>query len=457
MYGIILIGVMIATGGAIAFIGDKLGTKIGKKRLSIFGLRPRHTSMIITVITGILITAFSIGTMAVVSKDVRTALFGMEELNAAMESTKAALAAAKQDLAKMQEEFKRANSELDTARDEISALQSEQDELNAESERLRAGNERLEAEKFELTEQNENLASVNKNLATANDELTGTNQNLARVNQELTGANKKLSSENQKLTDTNENLSRVKSELEASNRRLNEFNVTLTADNEKLTKDNAELEEHARNLRDGLIAMREGDIAFRAGEVLAAAVIKGNRTAEEISKDINALADVASKNIAARFGEDIDSSVWIYQPELHRVTDEISSSPQDMVLRITAAGNLVRGEPVRTNLNLFPNNKIFDANELIFSHEYEVQSEDDAEDIVRDFLGEINRAAVAKGILADPISGTVGVMEGSQLYELVEEIEYARGKIVLTAYAREEVYSIGPLRLNIKFEQRAEV
>ena len=50
MHGVILIAVMILTGGAIAFIGDKLGTKIGKKRLSIFGLRPRHTSIIVTII-----------------------------------------------------------------------------------------------------------------------------------------------------------------------------------------------------------------------------------------------------------------------------------------------------------------------------------------------------------------------------------------------------------------------
>ena len=456
MYGIILIGVMIATGGAIAFIGDKLGTKIGKKRLSIFGLRPRHTSMIITVITGILITAFSIGTMAIASKDVRTALFGLEELNSSLRLTKRALDEATENLAQMHAEFNRAETELSNARTEIAKLKNEQDELNAESERLREGNERLEAEKIELTEQNENLVSVNKNLASTNDELTGTNENLSRVNQELSGTNKKLASDNQKLTDTNENLSKVKTELEDSNKRLNEFNVTLTADNEKLAKDNAELEEHAKNLRDGLIAMREGDIVFRAGEVLAAMVIKGNRTAEEITDDINALADAASKNIAEHFGGEEESAVWIYQPELQRTIDEISESPQDMVLRITAAGNLVRGEPIRTNLNLFPNNKVFDANEFIFSNEYEVQSEEDAEDIVRNFLGEINRAAVAKGILADPISGTVGVMEGSQLYELVEEIEYARGKIILTAYAREEVYSIGPLRLNIKFEQKAD-
>ena len=60
MYGLYLIAVLVVTGGAIAFIGDRLGTKIGKKRLSIFGLRPRHTSNVVTVITGFVITALTI-------------------------------------------------------------------------------------------------------------------------------------------------------------------------------------------------------------------------------------------------------------------------------------------------------------------------------------------------------------------------------------------------------------
>lgn len=446
MYGIILIGVMIVTGGAIAFIGDKLGTKIGKKRLSIFGLRPRHTSMIITVITGILITALSIGTMAVVSKDVRTALFGMEELNATMAATKAELEATTKNLLQLQEEFKRADAELGTAREEISALKAEQEELAAESERLKDGNERLEIEKAALTEQNETLSGANERLHNAN-------KNLSNRNEELSGANKNLAAVNENLNNTNKTLSDANAELEDSNKKLSEFNVTLTADNEKLAKDNAELEEHAKNLRDGLIAIREGDIVFRAGEILASAVIDGRHTADEITEDINGLADAASKNIAERFGDGTDSSVWIYQPELQRAIDEIAESSQDMVLRITAAGNLVRGEPIRTNLAIFPNNEVYNADEYVFAHEYECQSEDDAESIVRNFLSEINHAAVVKGILPDPITGSVGVMEGSQLYELVEEIEGSRGKILLTAYARENTRSIGPLRLNIRLEK----
>ena len=436
MHGIILIAVMVATGGAIAFIGDKLGTKIGKKRLSIFGLRPRHTSMVITVLTGILITGVTIGAMAVVSKDVRTALFGMEELNASLRLTKRALDETTANLAQMHEEYERADAELTNAHSEISKLKTEQDELAAESERLKAGNERLELENSNLTAQNETLASTNENLASTN---------------------KKLDAQNKNLAATNENLSKTNSTLESDNKKLSEFNVTLTADNEKLTQSNAELEERAQNLRRGLIAIREGDIAFRAGEILASSVIRGSREIEEIAFDLNVLADTASRNIAERFGSGVDTSVWIYQPEFQEAVENIAASNQDMVVRITAAGNLVRGEPIRTSLNIYPNNEIYSAGEFVFADEYEVQREEDADSIVQRFLAEINRVAVAKGVLPDPITGSVGVMEGSQLYELIDELENARGKIKLTAYAREDTRSIGPIRLNIRLEQKADI
>ena len=418
MHGVILIVVMIVTGGAIAFIGDKLGTKIGKKRLSIFGLRPRHTSMIITVITGFLITGLSIGTMAIISKDVRTALFGLEELNATIETTKSALNKATQNLLTMQTEYQHAEERLGTARNEIENLRNEQKELEKESERLREGNERLEVEKNQLLSQNENLSATNENLANENKNLTNTN-----------------------------------SELETKNNELNATNTNLTADNEKLSKDNSKLEERAKDLRDGLIAIREGDIAFRAGEVLASAVISGGRSEVKVSENLNALADMASKNIAEQFGDTADTSVWIYQPEFQNAVTTISKSKNDVVVRISAAGNLVRGEPIRTSLSLYPNEEIYDKNDYIFSHEYEVKNANDAELIVREFLAEVNRAAVEKGILPDPITGSVGVMDGDQLYTLLEKVENSQGKIRLTARAREDVKSIGPLRLNIKVNQ----
>ena len=411
MSGIYLIMVMIITGGAIAFIGDKLGTKIGKKRLSIFGLRPRHTSMIVTVVTGCLITVLSIGFMLLISENVRTALFGMEELRRTMDATLAELDEATENLVLAQTEFEKANNNLRESKEEILALKSEQEELRAESERLKEGNERLESTNAELAAQNENLSSTN-------------------------------------------------TALEADNKKLGEFNVTLTADNEKLssdneklTTDNSELEERNKNLREGLIAIREGDITLRAGEILTSGIIRGGRSAEEISADINALAEQATQNLIQRFGGNEDNSVWIYQPELQRVIEELESSKSEMVLRITAAGNMVRGEPVRSRLEVYPNELIFSKNELILAKTYEL-AETSPENVLRDFLSEINQTAVEKGILSDPLTGSVGSMDAAQLYEIYDSISAAQGRILLTATARDETTSLGPLRLNIKLEQR---
>ena len=73
---------------------------------------------------------------------------------------------------------------------------------------------------------------------------------------------------------------------------------------------------------------------------------------------------------------------------------------------------------------------------------------------MRDFLTEINRKAVEKGILSDPLTGSVGRMDGNQLYEIFDSISTAKGNILLKATARDETTSLGPLRLNIKLEQK---
>ena len=399
MDGLGLIGVMTVTGGVIAFIGDKLGTMIGKKRLSFFGLRPRHTSMIITVITGFLITAFSIGIMSVISEDARTALFGMEKLNEAMASAKNSLEKVSAELLRTQDEYAKANENLENSKKEIS-------ELKAEQEELKNGNAKLEEKNSELSAQNERLAGVNV-------------------------------------------------QLEADNKKLGEFNLTLTADNKKLTESNAQLEDRAKKLRDGLVAMREGDIAFRAGEVLATGIINGRQSVEEITEEINKIAENATANIAERFGQDDDNAVWIYQPELQSAIEKISAGKEDTVLRIVAAGNLMRGEAVRTNLEVYPNKLIFAKNEFIISRGYEVKESGDSEIIVRNFLADVNRAAVARGILTDPLTGSVGVMDGAQLYGIVDAIKSSRGPIILTAFAESETNTAGPLRLNIKLEQKS--
>ncbi|AGB42284.1 Protein of unknown function (DUF3084) [Halobacteroides halobius DSM 5150] len=80
MYIIQLILILIVAGGLIAYVGDKIGMKVGRKRLSLFGLRPKYTSIIITVVTGILIALSSLGVLIAGSENIRQALFDMQAL-----------------------------------------------------------------------------------------------------------------------------------------------------------------------------------------------------------------------------------------------------------------------------------------------------------------------------------------------------------------------------------------
>ncbi len=80
MYGFTLILTLVIVGGVIAYIGDRLGMHVGRKKLTLFGLRPKHTSILVTIVTGVLISAASIGVLSIASLDVRTALFNMKEI-----------------------------------------------------------------------------------------------------------------------------------------------------------------------------------------------------------------------------------------------------------------------------------------------------------------------------------------------------------------------------------------
>ena len=232
-------------------------------------------------------------------------------------------------------------------------------------------------------------------------------------------------------------------------------NEALTTSNQKLANDKNALEKQSDELRNGIRIMREGDIVYRAGEVIASGVIRGSRDIREVQADMESLAQLANRNVLQHLGQNAaDKEVWIYQPEYEKAVETIAASPQDMVVRIVAAGNLVRGEPVRAVLQLYKNSIIYQRNEFIIARPFKLSGQGDAEaeQVVMSFLQDVNAAAASRGILPDPIRGSVGVMEGSQFYDVVHTIAPLEGTVMLSAYARGDTDALGPLRLNLRVE-----
>lgn len=77
---VILIFLLVALlAGGIAMLGNQLGRKIGRKKMTVFGMRPRHTSIFITTITGSLIAVLTLGVAMIASQDVRDLITGSQE------------------------------------------------------------------------------------------------------------------------------------------------------------------------------------------------------------------------------------------------------------------------------------------------------------------------------------------------------------------------------------------
>lgn len=403
MYGIMLIVVLVLTGGVIAFIGDRLGSKVGKKKLSLFGLRPRHTSILVTIITGILITTVTFGILAIASKDVRTALFGMNKLKA---------------------------------------------ELNEKQSMLEEASGALVNVKNDLNTTKEEYAKSKKNLEETQEDLEIAQQAAELLRQEqvaLQNINQELWSDNQTLIEHNQSLA--------------ENNQFLLANNESLKADNLELEKTNNDLQEGIENIRERPIIYRVGELLASGVIKKTDDPVKIQNDLNQIIALANSKIIDRLGtEGSKDGVWIYPIEYQKAMDRLKQAKGDTVIRLIVAANLVKGDPVLTELEMHPNRVVYQENEFVYQKIYNVPIDgSNSEMLISDFLRNVNMTAINNGILPNPLTGTVGVINGNQIYAIEKALAENRGKdVLISAFAASDTEVLGPLRLHIYLKNETE-
>lgn len=403
MYGIMLIVVLVLTGGVIAFIGDRLGSKVGKKKLSLFGLRPKHTSILVTIITGILITTVTFGILAIASKDVRTALFGMNKLKAELnekqsmlEEASGALVNVKNDLNTTKEEYAKSKKDLEETQEDLEIAQQAAELLRQEQVALQ------------------------------------------NINQELWSDNQTLIEHNQSLAENNQ---------------------FLLANNESLKADNLELEKTNNDLQEGIENIRERPIIYRVGELLASGVIKKTDDPVKIQNDLNQIIALANSKIIDRLGtEGSKDGVWIYPIEYQKAMDRLKQAKGDTVIRLIVAANLVKGDPVLTELEMHSNRVVYQENEFVYQKIYNVPIDgSNSEMLISDFLRNVNMTAINNGILPNPLTGTVGVINGNQIYAIEKALAENRGKdVLISAFAAADTEVLGPLRLHIYLKNETE-
>ncbi|MGC8777510.1 MAG: DUF3084 domain-containing protein [Candidatus Caldatribacteriaceae bacterium] len=148
--GWLLIFSVILLSGVIAYLGDILGRRIGKRKLSLLTLRPRYTAILISIVTGVLIAGVTLAILSLASRDVRTALFGMVEL--------------KQQLEDLNRQVLERNVELENTRKTIADYQAKVAELEAREKELQTSKITLEEQAKVLEKSVKELETQRKTL-----------------------------------------------------------------------------------------------------------------------------------------------------------------------------------------------------------------------------------------------------------------------------------------------------
>ena len=161
-----LIVLTLLAGGVLSIIGDRIGMKFAKRRVSLWKLRPKYTASILTAMTGTMISLFVIVILAVVSDSVRTSLFSMQfiqrqivELTKQLQESRneqqvssLLIVEAQQQLDRKQAELNGKQKELDGKQIELDGKAAELTELQIRTEELRRAAEKLAEERATLEE-----------------------------------------------------------------------------------------------------------------------------------------------------------------------------------------------------------------------------------------------------------------------------------------------------------------
>ncbi len=348
MSGWILILALLILGGVLSTLGDRLGSKVGKARLSLFRLRPKKTAVVITVLTGSLISAISLGLMLLVSDRLRTGLFELDQIEQRLRDSRDALASSRKDLAQSRSALRSAEQERSEAQSQLKVVEQQASRLQKELAPLMEQRRQLEVERDRLS----------RDIAAKDSDLQRNRAELAKLNIKI-----KTSSQ--------------------------------------------ELERLERNL----IALRQGDVVISSGQPLEVAKVR-IENASQAREVIHALLQRTNLNVYQRVlpGETPNRQILLVPRSDISKLETTLSKRGEWVVSLISAANVLKGErQVVAFPDVRPNKRVVRSGEQLATTVLE--ADERSQDQVRSRLNLLlaaaftraqRQGALANGLQFDP-------------------------------------------------------
>ena len=287
--GYILVFVILVLGGVIATVSDRLGTKVGKARLSLFKLRPRDTAVVVTVMAGSILSALTLGILFATSKPLRTGVFRIDEIQKRLNNARREINQATQEKHRVETELAQALAAQAQARANLEQINQSLQAANAEQARtqtklnsLRAQLNSVQAAKSKTEQQ---LSQVEAAKSQTEEQLSSVEAAKSRTEEQLKLVETARSSTKAQLDRTENQLKTVsaqKTTLESEISQLQEDRQQLIEQREQVKTQIAQ--------RDREIAKRDAEIAQRDKEIVDRNELIAQRD-KEIAQRVQNLAE----------------------------------------------------------------------------------------------------------------------------------------------------------------------
>ncbi len=431
-YTIVALIALVVAGGIIAWLGDVIGYRLGKRRSSLFGLRPRTTARAVGIAVGAILPLIGLGMAASGSSYVQDALFNIQHLRDRQEDLGEQVRELSDTKNETERDAQKARTEASEARHEAEGARSERDRL--EDERTQA-KKALSGARADLGE----VQSQNDRLKDRQETLRGQAYSLGL----------EVDKRQRDLDDLARQFEPVQEELEAKKKHVAALQTEVD-----------ELEEILKGWKDAFY----GPVLYEAGHELVRNVIRSGQTPEQIETTLLESVVLASKiarasGIAVKEGRSVQVLAPIPEdmhlgdiPEeriVRAVARVIQSAEQDSyIVSIKVLATVFAAqpepEPVPVMLLATPNTRIYAQGETIVHTRIDGGGpRDQVFAQIWAILSRLRHEAQEQGVLPHPETGQYGDVPAEELLAAHDQLLSAGETQTVRAIAAEDVYRAG--------------
>jgi len=446
--GYILIAAILILGGVIATVGDRIGTRVGKARLSLFNLRPKKTAVLVTIFTGGLISASTLGILFAADEKLRQGVFELEDIQKELRNKREQLKIAENEKSQVETELNTARTEQTKAERDLQRINKSLQAANAKQKATQTQLQQTQSQLSEIVNQYQEalteLQSVYDQIETlqaAIEELKLERKRLyAEAKTAIDQRDRKIAQLDRLIKKRNQEIALREQVITTRESRVQE----LERQQNYLEQEVARLEKYYQSYRD----LRLGKLALVRNQVLAADVVRVNQVSAARQAIIQ-LLQVANQNANLQLTEPGEKPT---NKQLLRITEEgveqLSRKINDgreYVVRVFSAGNYVRGEnQIEFFADAAPNQLVFSQGEILATTtadpqtmtSYQLSQRLDLLISASEFRA--RNAGIVEGVLR----------EGAHLRFFLQLRQYDQ-PLEIKAIAMEDTYTAGPLRIKL--------